>query len=273
MARRRKRKTWRNAAAYFVGSALLLGVLGISLWLLYLGHNVPSAACSGPPRSAAVILIDVSDTLPRPAQTHASNILINKLTDNRYKGSLVELRALSPDSPEGTLLFSGCHPGNGTEVSELDSSPDRAKATWSQAFLEPFSAAVAGALSSPTEADSSPLLETIQAISVGSLAKHPGESELMIVSDMLQHSDNISLYRQDVRTLYPLKSSAVWPRIRPLLDHTIVDYLVIARSDGPLLRDDLKHFWCIEWEAAAKNRAPTVGENCPNWTELIGLGD
>lgn len=273
MSRYRTKNKKKNMAAYFVGSLLIAIVFIAVVSLLYLGHSQVKAVCREKPNSVVEIVIDVSDPLPEVTQSQIRQQVSFEITENSFKGALVELRILNPNESSGKLVFSHCHPGNGNDVSELNGDPERARKIWQDSFFVPFSDALSNALKDPNSADTSPLLETLQAITVNEFISRSDQKKLIVVSDMLQHSTVVSFYKNSIRTYDDLSTQPIWPKVKPVLAGASVDYFVLGRQSSKVITSDLKHFWCISWEAAAKNESPLLGDNCPGWHDLVGLGN
>lgn len=262
-----------GGAIYFVaGIILIAAVLSITAGLLYLSFIQAPAACVGSTIAVAEILIDLSDPLPEVTKSQIEQQVMYKISTNNFEGALVEVRILNPSQPAGDVVFSACHPGNGDDVSEINADPTRAKLKWEQEFLKPFSSVLNNALSGSHSSPSSPILETLQAITVQQFLSKPGQKNLIVVSDMLQHSNVVSFYQHDVRNYFNIEAQAMWPQVKPILDNVNVEYFVLGRRSSKATTADLKYFWCVSWEAAAKKREPVIGENCPGWNDLIGLG-
>lgn len=268
-----KGKKRGNSIAYVLGSTLIALVSVATIVLLYWGHSGLETTCKEVPQSVVEIVIDVSDPLPQVTQSEIKQRIVAELSDNESKGALVEVRILRPDNFLGETVFSSCHPGNGSEVSELDGDPERSKANWQNKFLTPFTTVLSSALAEANPANSSPLLETIQAISVEQFIGRSGPKRLILISDMLQHSKLVSFYNGNIRDYDDLRNLPIWPAVKPMLANVGVQYFVLGRRSTKVQTSDLKHFWCISWELAAKDTNPELGENCPGWRDLVGLGN
>lgn len=258
---------------FMAGIILITAVLSITAGLVYLSFNQAPAACSGSTSAVAEILIDVSDPLPEVTRSQIEQQVVDKISSNNFKGALVEERILNPSQSAGDVVFSRCHPGNGDDVSEINADPTRAKLKWEEEFLKPFSSVLKNALNGSHSSSSSPILETLQAITVKQFLAKPGQKNLIVVSDMLQHSSAVSFYQHDVRSYFNIGAQPIWPQVKPILDNVNVEYFVLGRRSSKATTADLKQFWCVSWEAEAKKRDPVIGENCRGWKDLIGLGE
>lgn len=270
---RRRSRSGSNFLYAFAGVLLIVAVISTTGVVLYESYTRPAAACSDVPTSVVEVLIDVSDPLPDVTKSQLLVDLSGRISSNNNKGSLVEIRVLNPAHSAGNVVFSKCHPGNGDDVSELTGDPERIKKAWNEGFLVPLSNVLEKELSQANGSPTSPILETIQAITVQQFLSKPANKTLIVVSDLLQHSSTVSFYREDVAKYFDLKDQPIWPEVQPILADVKVEYFVLGRRSTKAKADDLKHFWCISWEAAAKKRDPSLGDNCPFWNDLIGLGE
>jgi hypothetical protein len=92
-------------------------------------------------------------------------------------------------------IVSVCNPGDGSDLSSVDANPRMWREKYEEKFRDPVDRMVK-AMTGDVEMPSSPIMEAVQAISVrdfGSDAPE-GRKDLMIVSDLLQHVADFSLY-------------------------------------------------------------------------------
>ncbi|MCY4626849.1 MAG: hypothetical protein OXE58_04680 [Acidobacteria bacterium] len=109
-----------------------------------------------------------------------------------YRSSSVG-SAVSPFDP----LLTRCHPGDPETASQLTQNPRLIRRRLAEQFRGPLDRVFRETLDA-SEADASPLMENIQAISVTLLSRGRFEAvpkRLVLVSDLMQHSEHLSVYR------------------------------------------------------------------------------
>lgn len=92
-----------------------------------------------------------------------------------------------------TPVFDMCNPGRGDQVSPLFSNPRKVQAKFDEQFNTPLEKMLADLLK-PGKALQSPILETIN-----NFPQTSREKKLILVSDLMENTNQISFYRNDVR--------------------------------------------------------------------------
>lgn len=150
------------------------------------------------PKGVTVLLIDRTDSF-NAIQRAALSAEFQSLIASLKKYERLDLYTISPDNP--VVLqpeFSLCNPGQGSDLNPLIANPERAMRRWSEAFDKPLDHTLDAALEQTT-ASRSPILESIQSISITAYRDRlilGKPKRLIVVSDMLQHSDALSHYGQ-----------------------------------------------------------------------------
>lgn len=104
------------------------------------------------------------------------------------------------ETTSGTVQagFSRCNPGRGSDVNEVTGNPERVEKRWHETFEGPAWESVEMYLK-PAQVKNSPLMETIQSVAISSFGEDvvtPGANKtLYVVSDMLQNSGGLNLYK------------------------------------------------------------------------------
>lgn len=109
-----------------------------------------------------------------------------------YRSAPVRSGANSPIAP----LLERCHPGDPETASRITQNPRLIRRRLANEFRAPLEDVFRETLDSAAS-DTSPLMENLQAISVTLLSRHQYAGlpkRLVFVSDLLQHSVNLSLY-------------------------------------------------------------------------------
>lgn len=195
------------------------------------------------PFETTVVLVDSSDTIPDVGRQQVEQYL-QEIADDLADHGLLELRILEPDFPGGRAVFSKCNPGNGSNLSAISANPEMARRLWSSSFREPLRNALKSSLA-PSEANSSPILETIQRIAVDHFTGRKAEARsnhLIIVSDMLEHGPDYSHYRGDL-SFSRYKASPAHRKYRTELNGAAVSIRYISRLNSPVNSGDHMEFW------------------------------
>jgi len=141
-----------------------------------------------------VVIIDKTD-LYSTQQAGAIERIILTQRDTLTVGERLSLFELDETGRlDDTNQFSLCNPGSGDQVNPLYRNPDRIQARYEALFDAPLQQALAD-LVVPKDAPQSPILEAL-----AELAQEPSMGQtvpgrrIVLVSDMLQNSDIVSVY-------------------------------------------------------------------------------
>lgn len=140
-------------------------------------------------------------------------------------------------------LFAKCKPATGEEANALYENPTLITAQYQREFLEPISAKIESTLSGEVE-NQSPIMEALQSL----IANTPGftsvrgQRKIIIVSDMLQHSDNLSFYRQQGWDYFASRNGE--GRLAGNLSNAVVEIIRIPRAGGNTPSNEIvEGFW------------------------------
>lgn len=205
------------------------------------------------PRGAVAIITDLTDSLTKTQILSVSNELgVGEISSGTLLEKIPEKFEVRVFSIPGTLeLVEGqvrgiCNPGDGKKLNELYENPALAKKRWSEAFSEPLKDKLKSALSVTEEAKSSPILETIQIVSLGFLNRPDLRDKprwLVVISDMLQNTPSYSQFSDD-RSYEQLRQTSEFSSLRTALNGVEVSILYVRRSKFQSLQG-AKHikFW------------------------------
>ncbi|MBY4598011.1 hypothetical protein K3217_21045 [bacterium BD-1] len=181
--------------------------------------------------SATVLLVDVTDPMNLPQRQDFINQL-NGLADQipRY-GKLSVFRV----DPVGSQLLQPiivvCNPGTPADTSEWSGNPKRLGELHRTHFREPLESAF-DSLMEASGADRSPILESIQSVNLTELRRtaENASRRLIVVSDLLQHTESISLYRS-IPPAESFISDGTFARTRTDLSGVDVELWMLERAD------------------------------------------
>jgi hypothetical protein len=252
---RRKTSAGRRTQARVIGAALIavaLLALGAVGWVFISAKEShvdldPESLCpKGRPTGIAAIIIDTTDSLS-PIQRKD---LANQLSGLRaelpigWRVSVYRLEEAVPDVPEPALP-PVCNPGRGEGLSELTSNPKLVEKRWQERFDKPIGEIV-DELTQEGEGKASPIMEMIQAVSVGELSAPNVQAlprTIILASDMLQHSDHFSMYRSKL-AFEGFRASPAYTALQADLRGVHVQILYVARAGQEQLQGTAHvHFW------------------------------
>jgi hypothetical protein len=197
--------------------------------------------------SITVVLIDTTDPLT-PQQNER---LINELEKVRAsipRFDKIALYALHPKNADGVTrqLVEACNPGSSAEADSFRENAKIVGQKYAKIFDAPFRAALDSVLKSG-QGDTSPIIEAIEDATIKTFGKLNNSQystrKLIIVSDMVQHTSSISLYR-DVPQFPQFQNTDAFKMHRPVLKNVAVEVWEINRSGAASgQRAKIADFW------------------------------
>ena len=193
------------------------------------------------------ILVDRSDALT-PLQKRDVQGSVEAAVAAAETGTRVALHVLAPDDPLlAVTLFEGCRPPDGTAASAWTENERRLRTRWREDFEAPLRALLRTTLEDAPAARS-PLLEALQSVALRDFASPAPDRRhrLLIVSDMLQHTDDYSHYRGDPINYARFAELGYARRVGARLDGVDVEIAYVGRA-----RQDARqtHAHGLFWEA------------------------
>jgi hypothetical protein len=195
---KRKSHTGHYIAAGVIGAAVI-GVVAAVYHARSTRTPEPDAQTLCPasgPLGHIVVLVDRSDPM-NFTQRKAFSVAYRELVTQVPRGHLLSLYALGDDfKSTAEPLVEVCHPGDGSDVKEFDDNPAKRRRAYEQKYLKPLLDREEE-LVTQTPGKASPILEMIQLAGITGFRKHrvAGDKRLVIVSDMIQHTPQMSMYR------------------------------------------------------------------------------
>jgi len=249
--KRRNSRRRREATSNLVWGLLLVALVSIGLGGGYLAWSYVSSrpnideATLCPkdgPTGVLVVLLDLTDPLT-PQQGARLRTLLDERIADTSQGTMISFGVVSNDEALRGKLFSSCKPADGSKASQIYENPSLIAARFQEDFLTPLRAGLDEAMSAGVE-DRSPIMESLQTL----IAETPafetsmGPHELLIVSDLLQHSETLSFYR--VEGWEDLRASGGTGRLARNLNGAWVSILRVPRPGASALaRDQIDEFW------------------------------
>ena len=213
---------------------------------------------SGPAAGLAVLL-DLTESLKKVQHERLRGLLDRRIVD-AVPNTLIAVGTVRADAGARGADFVSCKPKVGDQANELYENPRMIAERYRTKFRQPFDAIVSGMLRSPA-ADSSPIMESLQALLVGAPgfvdAKYP--RRVIIVSDLLQHSATFSFYRGDNWRRFVRSPNA--QRLAGRLEGVEVEICRVPRPGARVNKAEVEDFWVNYFDQAGARRLLT--STCP----------
>jgi len=159
----------------------------------------PETMCpEGGPSRVTAILVDTTDRVGPTSRADILGRLDELVSGSRPDEMMIVFETTPAAANVAAPRLTVCNPGNPDAANPLISSPELIRQRLEDGFRAPL-ARLFEELVDADEAAASPVMETIQAISVTVLARasYAGvPKRLILISDLMQHSEHLSLYRR-----------------------------------------------------------------------------
>lgn len=214
------------------------------------------------PTMVLAVLVDATDTL----SSHQRVVIAGRLRERILglpDGALVLLALVTPEpDAEPAILFRRCKPRDGGDASEIHENPRLIQERFTTGFVRPLETALA-ALVNTSESSSSPIMESLQGVVVNAFpfGSRTGNSELLVISDLLQHSEAFSFYRSEDWGAFS-RSQAFDRLSRNLANVDVVLYQLPRPGAVPLEAKAILEFWAnyFDVQGARSVRREILGD-------------
>lgn len=241
-ARRRK-----DRLGIVVGVAAALVLAGFFLWGQRSSRPLDAVNCPQDRRYAAqiAILVDPSDTLTDVQEGSGAPRLMEEVERAPETAEIRVYTVARAGRGDTAAVFRVCKPAHPDSTSSITGNPRIAERQYRGEFLDPLRETVTRLLN--MEGDTiSPILEGIQVASVNAFQPRGAgiPRQLMIVSDMIQNSANLSFYTDPV-DFGPLSRNPDYGTLRVDLSGVAVHAFLLARRGraGRIQGGTLRGFW------------------------------
>ena len=189
--------------------------------------------CPASPDSITVLLVDVTDPMTLPQKQDFRNQLDRLISEIPRYGKLVITKVDPVSDRLLTPIVTRCNPGTGSDTNELVGNKKKLEKLHQEQFIAPLQDAYDRILSA-SDASRSPILESIQSINLTELASDQSagiRKRLIVASDLLQNTDDLSFYKHIPEPASILKNQA-FSRVRTDLRGVDVDLRHVIHDDG-----------------------------------------
>ena len=242
MPRPRERGPWFWRSAIGVMLVSVIGLFSVAAFNAAPALD-PETECRADRKDPAhtVLLIDQSDPFSDNDLAWVDELIDAEARALPRFGRLSVVLPNSAQPFEPMTLYAHCSPGSIDDANPILQNPRMIDDTWREHFYAPLSETVSETLKT-TSQPSSPLFEALYA--VGDRADFQDNREnrrLVIVSDLMQHSDGFSFYREGADLAAYSDTSLA--RQLPAFDGVDVVARIVPRQEYDLPIGELKAFW------------------------------
>lgn len=269
MAARRRRRTsgagGQIAAIVILGVVLIAVLTGIGwFWFRATGAFVEIDEATLCPTKGitaqTVVLLDTTDALSRVTQSEVLNKL-NDLTASLPRGGLIDIRVLNADPDKTASILTLCNPGSGADIDPMIGNPDLAKRRWDDRFAGPVARALSASVSGGTQ-NFSPILAALQQIAAERLstkAEQAVQTNIVVVSDMLEHTSYYSHFRdgRGLSTYIDTYNEIAGARYLTDLHGADIDFWMVMRDRPDIDVTEIAEFW-LQWADISHGRGHVV---------------
>lgn len=245
--RSRRRLVSNNSVLWYIAIGIcvviIAGVLIGSQSLISRSTIDEATLChSEGPINVTSILLDLTDPLNSTQQTRLKTMIENEIASSTTD-TMIALGVVSEDPERWGAMFAKCKPETGEAANSLYENPKLITAQYNREFLTPIRSKLESSLQGAIE-NQSPIMEALQSLiaSTPDFTRVKGQRKIVIVSDMLQHSDHLSFYRGQGWDYFVGQESE--QRLAGNLSNVVVEILRIPRSrENTPSRDIVEGFW------------------------------
>jgi hypothetical protein len=194
------------------------------------------------PKDVTAVLIDRTDGISE-RQAGVIKNLIQRWASEVPKNGAFRVYEVTGNPGLESPKMSVCNPGTGEDANPLISNPGRESARYKEKFGDPLNAMIVG-MQSDTEASVSPIMEAIQGIVIQEFSSGAERRRLILVSDLMQHTPEFSLYK-DPPDIQEFRKSPYGRKVEVSLRGVSVE-VQILRSSSSKQSDEVGQFW-LDW--------------------------
>lgn len=239
-ARERGPWFWRGAIGVMVMS--VIGLFSVAAFNSAPALD-PDTECRADRKDPAhtILLIDQSDPFSDNDIAWVDELIDAEARTLPRFGRLTVVLPNSGAPFDPTTLYTHCSPGSVDDANPILQNPRMIDDTWREHFYKPLTATVGETLKTKNQ-PSSPLFEALY--SIGDRADFQSNRKnrrLVIVSDLMQHSEGFSFYRTGA-DLGAYSESTVAAQV-PQMDGVNVVARIVPRQEYDLPIGEVRAFW------------------------------
>lgn len=192
---------WKSVGGIGLAILAFVVLVGVVTWSTSVdrpARDRETMCPEGGPSQVTAILVDTTDGLGPISRADVLGRLDDLVSDSCPDEMMIVYEASQPLTKTYEPQIRVCNPGDPDAADPLISSPELIRRALEERFKAPLTQMFQHLVDSD-EAAVSPVMESIQAISVTVFKRGAYESlpkRLILISDLLQHSEHLSLYRE-----------------------------------------------------------------------------
>ncbi|MDE2924221.1 MAG: hypothetical protein OYL92_02785 [Acidobacteriota bacterium] len=237
-----------------VGVAVPLVAVALALFVRFvvfapdLPERNPDTGCPETgPSALTAIMIDATDRIGAISRADVLARLEEYVAASREDEMVIGFEARPVGEEVDEPLLTVCHPGDPEKASEWTQNPRLIRRRLEERFRQPLEALFRDLLGRQ-EAPTSPLMESVQSVAVSYLGREEYvdiPKRLILVSDLMQHSEYLSFFRQPGVDYDTFARSHGADALSTDLRGTTVDVLFVQRDAHGRLPSTrgLAEFW------------------------------
>jgi hypothetical protein len=232
-----------------IGIVVLLALIGVGAYI-YLNEKSDRAELDENfcpkvgPSSVTTVLVDRTDGINEVQAEALKALMLNWAGTTPVNGAFrVYEVAGGTGLPKPVLAV--CNPGSWDDANKLVNNEKITKERYEAKFRAPIGTLLAGMLTDK-EADTSPIMEAVQAMSVREFEplKDGARRQLIIVSDLMQHTPDLSLYKP-APEIGAFRRTAYGRKIESDL-HGVETRVYLLTSSSSKQTGEVVQFW-LDW--------------------------
>lgn len=252
--RKRKQATQRKNLLGLLLILLVLMALAVLAMFRYqlqnqqLAYN-PDTLCPigvASPKYVALVF-DKSDSYNKVQQQFLKRFFA-KFKAELLPGTRISVYVIDADNDKAIAPdFVVCAPRTGADASAFYENPKHIRQRWQQKFAQPLDQAIAGFMQ-PSHAKSSPIMEIFQTVALSAfpIGNESAEKQIILISDMLQHTPEWSHYRGQM-DFNRLQKTSYYQRIHTDLQNAEVNILYVRRAGQEALQTKRHAFFWADF--------------------------
>ena len=184
-----------------------------------------------------VALLDLTDPLNK-AQKEFFLKEIKELKDQIPKHHSLTIYTLDEDLDlNKSRKITMCNPGTVDDIEstydKISINPKEIKKKWVEGFSKQISDVVNNIMFENNTQNSSPVMEMFQLIAINEFKGFEGaDNEIIILSDMIQNTTEMSMYQNGLSTFSKFKKSNYFSKVKTDLNYNVAIKLFIIKRDG-----------------------------------------
>jgi len=252
---RKRRRASRNKN--LMGAFLIFCVVTIFILLAFFRYQLqenyvlvdPKTLCptaSLSPKYVALVF-DKSDAY-NPVQKRFLKRFFNQFKDQLQPGTHISVYLIGgPIKDNVSADFVVCAPRTGKDANAFYENPRLIRQRWQQQFEQPLDKVIDGFMQASLS-DSSPIMEALQVVSLSAFPvdNRQVEKQIILVSDMLQHTPEWSHYRGQMKFSI-LQKSKYYQKINTDLQNAEVNILYVRREGMEKIQNKRHAFFWADY--------------------------